>query len=129
MHLHALIPMSVAWWLWGGAGIALLWMVFAVLYNLGDAIDSVSHLYGATLPDQHDRSRNGRVMGLLTLGEGWHANHHRFPWSARHGLQPGQWDWTWQVIRALAAAGLARDIRLPADGTHGETRRGASSCT
>ncbi len=86
MHLHAAIPLFVAWRMWGEAGIAGVWIVLVALYNLGDAIDSVSHLYGTTLPGQRNASRNGRLMGLLTLGEGWHANHHRFPWSARHGL-------------------------------------------
>ena len=52
-------------------------------------------------------------MGIVVLGEGWHANHHRFPYSARHGLLPGQFDWTWQIIRALRALGLATDVRLP----------------
>jgi stearoyl-CoA desaturase (delta-9 desaturase) len=51
-------------------------------------------------------------MGLLILGDGWHANHHLAPSSARHGLLPGQFDWTWQVIRALRALGLAHDIRV-----------------
>jgi stearoyl-CoA desaturase (delta-9 desaturase) len=129
MHLHALIPIGIAWWLWGSAGVALVWITFVVLYNLADGIDSISHLYGARIAGQPDASRNGLAMGLLTLGEGWHANHHRFPWSARHGLQAGQWDWTWQVIRALGAVGLAYDIRLPADAASGDTTRGASSCT
>jgi stearoyl-CoA desaturase (delta-9 desaturase) len=115
MHLHAAIPLTVAWWMWGWAGIAGVWILLIVLYNAADAIDSIAHMYGATLPGQRNASRNGLIMGLLTLGEGWHANHHRFPWSARHGLLRGQWDWTWQIIRLLRAAGMARDIRLPGD--------------
>ncbi len=113
MHLHAAIPMIVAVWCWGLAGVAGLWLTFTVLYNLGDAIDSVAHLYGRTLPGQRDASRNSLFMGILILGEGWHANHHRFPWSAKHGLGRGQFDWTWQVIRALHALGFAQEIRLP----------------
>jgi len=129
MHLHALIPACIAWRCWGGAGLVGWWIVLATLYNLADAIDSVSHLYGRILHGQRDGSRNGWIMGLLTLGEGWHANHHRFPWSARHGLKPGQWDWTWQIIRVLVAVGLARDIRLPQDVTEHAGHQGAPSCT
>jgi len=128
MHLHLAIHVFVAWRLWGAAGIAVLWIVLVALYNLADGIDSVSHLYGSTLPGQHDASRNGRVMGLLTLGEGWHANHHRFPWSARHGLQRGQWDWTWQIIRGLRAAGLASDVRVPSDIVNHGASEGSPSC-
>jgi stearoyl-CoA desaturase (delta-9 desaturase) len=65
------------------------------------------------LEKQQDESRNNAWMGILILGEGWHANHHRFPHSARHGLLPGQFDWTWEVIRALRALGLATRVRLP----------------
>jgi fatty-acid desaturase len=128
MHLHAAIPLFVAWRVAGGGGIAATWIVMVALYNFGDAIDSISHLYGSTLPGQRDASRNGRVMAVLTLGEGWHANHHRFPWSARHGLLRGQWDWTWQIIRLLRAAGLAHDVRVPGEVSMHEISGGPSSC-
>jgi len=113
MHLHFLVPVFAAWYLWGIRGIAVVWLTFVALYNMGDAIDSVAHMFGSHLSGQRDRSCNSSVMGLLILGEGWHANHHRFPWSAKHGLAKGQFDWTWQVIRGLRAVGLARDIRVP----------------
>jgi stearoyl-CoA desaturase (delta-9 desaturase) len=111
MHLHAAIPIAIAYWCWGLRGIVGFWLMVALLYNLGDAIDSVAHMVGSRLSGQRDASRNNLVMGILTLGEGWHANHHRFPGCARHGLLPGQFDWTWQVIRALQALSLATDIR------------------
>ncbi len=90
MHLHFVVPALLAWYLWGIRGFAVLWITLAALYNMGDAIDSVSHMFGSELPGQADRSRNSSVMGLLILGEGWHANHHRFPWSAKHGLAKGR---------------------------------------
>ncbi|HMG86377.1 MAG TPA: acyl-CoA desaturase [Terracidiphilus sp.] len=113
MHLHFLVPVLAAWYLWGIRGCAIVWLTLVALYNMGDAIDSIAHMFGNQLSGQHDRSRNSFVMGLLILGEGWHANHHRFPWSAKHGLARGQFDWTWQVIRVLRAVGLAREIRIP----------------
>jgi fatty-acid desaturase len=114
MHLHAAIPLWIAYHWWGVSGIAGIWLTLVALYNLGDAIDSVAHTFGRKLQTQQDESRNSVWMGILVLGEGWHANHHRFPFSARHGLLPGQFDWTWQVIRVLRALGLASDVRLPA---------------
>jgi stearoyl-CoA desaturase (delta-9 desaturase) len=128
MHLHAMLPMIVAWRTWGPAGIAGAWIVLVALYNLGDAIDSVSHLYGHTLAGQTDGARNSLLMGILILGEGWHANHHRFPWSARHGLSRGQCDWTWQIISALRAVGWARDVRLPKDVPDEGLIRGPEPC-
>ena len=53
-------------------------------------------------------------MAALTFGEGWHNNHHAFPHSAKHGLEPGQIDLTWQHIRLMRALGLAKQVRLPA---------------
>jgi stearoyl-CoA desaturase (delta-9 desaturase) len=52
-------------------------------------------------------------LGLLTYGECWHNNHHAFPESARIGLEPGQTDPAWWVIRTLETWGLARDVGRP----------------
>jgi fatty-acid desaturase len=94
MHLHFFIPALLTFYLWGPGGFLVFSLTLVALYNMGDAIDSVSHMVGQELPGQRDRSRNSLVMGILILGEGWHANHHRYPWSAKHGLQRGQFDWT-----------------------------------
>jgi fatty-acid desaturase len=115
MHVHFLVPAILTWYFWGRGGLVAFWLTFVALYNLGDGIDSVSHMFGEELQGQRDRSRNSLLMGLLILGEGWHANHHRIPWSAKHGLAAGQFDWTWQVIRVLRALGLARDIRVASE--------------
>lgn len=56
-----------------------------------------------------------RGAGLITFGEAWHNNHHAWPQSAKLGLKPGQSDLGWLFIRALAALGLARDIKTPED--------------
>ena len=72
-----------------------------------------------------DLARNHWFLGLLCLGDGWHAHHHRFPWSARHGLEPGQWDVSWRVIRALARLGLARNVRVPSAEQIRRARAGA----
>jgi fatty-acid desaturase len=112
MLLHAFVPAIVAWWFWGYAGVAVFWATAVAMYNIGDAIDSVSHMFGKELASQRDTSRNSFVMGMLVLGEGWHANHHKVPWSAKHGVARGQFDWTWQIIRGLRAAGLAHDIHV-----------------
>ena len=113
MFLHAGIPIFIAYRYYGAEGIAAFWITLVVLYNLGDAIESVAHLRGARLASQRDASRNNAWLGILTLGEGWHANHHRFPRSARHGLLHGQFDLIWEIIVLLSAAGLATKIHLP----------------
>lgn len=52
-------------------------------------------------------------LGLLTYGECWHNNHHAFPESARIGLDPGQVDPAWWLIRAMEKAGVARNVGVP----------------
>ncbi|MEM9303662.1 MAG: acyl-CoA desaturase [Pseudomonadota bacterium] len=52
---------------------------------------------------------------LLTFGESWHNNHHAFPGSAKLGLHAGELDPGWWVLKALAAAGLVWNLRLPED--------------
>ncbi len=59
------------------------------------------------------QGRNVPLTGLITMGEGWHNNHHAFPGSARLGLFPGQSDPGYRFIKALEALGLAWNIRLP----------------
>ena len=47
------------------------------------------------------------------MGESFHNNHHAYPESARMGLQPGQPDAGWLLIRVFRALGLAKNIRTP----------------
>ena len=54
-------------------------------------------------------------IGLLTMGESWHNNHHAFPGSARLGLHGAQLDPGWWAICALKAIGLVRNPKLPED--------------
>jgi fatty-acid desaturase len=54
-------------------------------------------------------------LGLLTMGECWHNNHHAFPGSARLGHNSTQWDPGWWAIQAFRKLGLAWAIKLPSD--------------
>jgi len=59
-----------------------------------------------------DDSRNVWLVAMISLGEGWHNNHHAFPKSAQFGLKRGEFDFSWQVIRLLSFLGIAKEIRL-----------------
>jgi fatty-acid desaturase len=52
-------------------------------------------------------------LGFITHGECWHNNHHAFPESARIGLEPGQTDPGWWLIRTLQRLGLAFEVGVP----------------
>jgi stearoyl-CoA desaturase (delta-9 desaturase) len=75
------------------------------------AINSLAHALGRRRFDTRDDSRNNFGLALLTFGEGWHNNHHRYPSSVRQGLYWWEIDLTYYALRALAAFGLVWDLR------------------
>jgi len=86
-----------------------------LLYHSTFAVNSVAHRFGRRRFDTPDASRNQWVVACLTLGEGWHNNHHRFPTSARMGIGWLELDPTWWGIMALSGLGLASGVRrMPA---------------
>lgn len=118
--LGLVLPFALGVALSGGdltAGLtALLWGGFVRIFLLHHAtwsVNSICHMYGKRPFAIDDQSRNNWAVAVVTLGEGWHHNHHAFPTSARHGLQRLQFDPTYAVIRAMELVGLARGVRRP----------------
>jgi len=50
-------------------------------------------------------------VAILTLGEGWHNNHHHYPTSARQGFYRWKIDLTYYWLIALEKVGLIWDLR------------------
>src|SRR5678816_811407 len=75
-------------------------------------INSLSHLWGSRRYATEDDSRNNLALALITMGEGWHNNHHHYQVSARQGFFWWEVDCTYYVLRALAAVGLIWDLSL-----------------
>jgi stearoyl-CoA desaturase (Delta-9 desaturase) len=115
--LGLLIPMLLGGLLsftWKGAFSGLLLGGFVRLFLTQHAtwsINSICHWLGARPYETGDRSANNLICALLTLGEGWHNNHHAFPASARHGLRRWEIDITYLLILLSARLGLAWDIQ------------------
>jgi stearoyl-CoA desaturase (delta-9 desaturase) len=100
-----------------------------VLWHATFTINSLAHRFGARRYPTRDHSRNNAWLALLTLGEGWHNNHHRYPAAARQGFHWWQVDVSWYALRALAVLGVVWDLqsvpaairdshRAAADGVH-----------
>ncbi|MGH7442837.1 MAG: acyl-CoA desaturase, partial [bacterium] len=49
------------------------------LYHGTFSINSFCHLMGKRRYNTKDSSRNSFLLAIITLGEGWHNNHHRYP--------------------------------------------------
>ena len=74
-------------------------------------VNSICHRYGRRRFETRDASRNNWIMALLTLGEGWHNNHHRYAGSARQGFYWWELDLTYYGLVALSAIGLVKDLK------------------
>jgi len=92
---------------WGG-----LVRIFFV-HHVTWCVNSVCHVWGDRPFVTGDQSTNNWLIGFLGLGEGYHNCHHAFPWSAKHGLMPGQIDLSWYVISAMQKLGLVTDVKVP----------------
>ena len=77
------------------------------------SINSLSHMFGKRRYETTDDSRNNCVLALLTMGEGWHNNHHHYQRSANQGFRWWEVDLTYYVLRVLAVFGLVWDLRRP----------------
>ncbi len=114
------LPFLAGWALSGGdvwAGTtALVWGGLVRIFLLHHAtwsVNSICHIYGKRPFQTDDESRNNWAVGIVSLGEGWHQNHHAFPQSAKHGLAGVQIDPSYLVIRGLEGLGLATNVRRP----------------
>jgi len=83
------------------------------LWHATYSINSLAHRWGTRRFPTLDTSRNNFVLALLTLGEGWHNNHHWYMSSARQGFRWWEVDVTYYVLRALALVGIVWDLREP----------------
>jgi stearoyl-CoA desaturase (delta-9 desaturase) len=81
--------------------------VHAVAYlGLSGAVNAVGHTRG-TRPYENSAT-NGRVLALITAGEGLHNNHHAAPTSARFSFRPSEIDPGWWAVRGLTTLKLAK---------------------
>lgn len=84
-----------------------------LLWHSTFLINSLAHVFGTRRFETTDTSRNSLFLGLLTMGEGWHNNHHHAPYVARQGLTPGEIDMTWYVLLALEKVGIIWSVKRP----------------
>lgn len=84
-----------------------------ICYHTTFLVNSISHTLGWRRFNTADDSRNNWWVALLTLGEGWHNNHHRWPTSERQGFYWWELDVTHYLLRALSWMGLVWDLREP----------------
>lgn len=100
---------------WGADGWQMvIWGVgvsTTLLYHATFTINSLAHRWGTKRFDTADDSRNNWVLAIITLGEGWHNNHHFYPGTARQGFYWWEFDPSYWILRVMSALGLVWDLR------------------
>ena len=74
-------------------------------------INSLAHVFGRRRFKTGDDSRNSFLLAIITLGEGWHNNHHRYMGAARQGFFWWEMDVTFYVLKALSWTGIIWDLK------------------
>ena len=108
----------------------LIWGMFVsttLLYHGTFLVNSVTHLFGKKRFVTGDESRNSLLVALVTMGEGWHNNHHRYPGSERQGFYWWEIDTTHYILKALSWLGIVWDLRVPPERIYEEARARAAA--
>lgn len=84
-----------------------------LLYHGTFCINSLAHVVGSPRFITGDDSKNSFWLAIVTLGEGWHNNHHRYPGSERQGFYWWEVDISHYILKGLACLGLVWDLREP----------------
>ena len=92
----------------------LVWGFFistTLLFHGTCCINSLAHVLGRRRYDTKDDSRNSMILAFITLGEGWHNNHHRHQAAARQGFFWWEFDPTYYMLKLLSWTGLIWNLR------------------
>jgi stearoyl-CoA desaturase (delta-9 desaturase) len=101
----------IYFWL-GASGLFFGFFVSTVLLWHGTfTINSLTHVFGNRRFTTSDESRNSWWLAIITLGEGWHNNHHRFSSSTRQGFYWYEYDITYYLLKVLSWTGLIWQLR------------------
>ncbi len=113
-YLSAAILAVLVWMLagWSGLVVGFCWSTVAV-WHATFSINSLAHVVGRRRYLTGDQSRNNWWLALMTLGEGWHNNHHHYQSAARQGFRWYEVDFSYYALKALAAVGLVWDLNAP----------------
>ncbi|NVJ66793.1 MAG: acyl-CoA desaturase [Gammaproteobacteria bacterium] len=92
----------------------LIWGFFIstiLLSHITFCINSLAHKFGSQRYTTGDESRNNFILAILTLGEGWHNNHHQYPGSVKQGVKWWEIDLSYYILKLFEKLGIVWDLR------------------
>jgi stearoyl-CoA desaturase (Delta-9 desaturase) len=97
---------------WSGLVVGFIWST-VLSYHATFCINSLAHVRGSKRYVTGDDSRNNWLLAFLTMGEGWHNNHHAYQSSVRQGFTWWEIDPTYYLLKALSWLGIVWDLKAP----------------
>ena len=76
-------------------------------------INSLTHVYGKKRFETGDESRNNWLLAIITLGEGWHNNHHAYQGGAKAGFYWYEYDVTYYLLWFFQKIGIITKMGHP----------------
>ena len=111
-YAPVLLYALASWLFFGWTGFFWGFCLSTVLLWHGTfSINSVMHVFGKRVFPTRDQSRNSMIFALVTMGEGWHNNHHYYPSSAAQGFVWWQVDLSFYLLWLLERARLVKGLR------------------
>jgi stearoyl-CoA desaturase (delta-9 desaturase) len=109
------ILLAVGLFMWGGWEMLVVgfFMSTVALYHGTFFINSLAHVVGSQRYVTGDRSRNNWWLAIITLGEGWHNNHHHYQSATAQGWRWYEIDISYYILKMMSWTGLVWDLRAP----------------
>ncbi|MFN8397430.1 MAG: acyl-CoA desaturase [Bacteroidia bacterium] len=108
--------LNALWVGWQTGLSCVVWGVFLriiLVLHATSFVNSAAHLWGYRTYTTREGSRNNWWVAIVSLGEGWHNNHHGRPAAANQGFH--RWwevDVTFIFLLVMGWVGLASDMRV-----------------
>ena len=105
--------------LWGdplGALLVAGVLRLVVQWHATFSVNSFAHWWGSRPHSTKTSARDSFWVALITLGEGYHNFHHRFPMDYRNGFRWFHFDPTKWIVWTLSKVGVTRNLRRARSG-------------
>lgn len=123
LHEHKRVPgllLSLIFFAVGGFSMLAIGYALTVIsiIHLAGAVNYFCHCKGSRRYQTNDGSTNNWFIAILSLGEGWHNNHHYYQTSARAGFYWWEIDMLYWIICVLERLGLIWAVRRPPESVY-----------